>query len=84
MIREGFEERQGEDPLEDTASHMPLEAQQSRLGESTGLFRDTDLRQTEGLQLEGSDQQRQEVVPPATTSAPAAVPALHVNPLFIA
>jgi hypothetical protein len=27
MIGEGFEERQGEDPLEDTASHMPLEPQ---------------------------------------------------------
>jgi len=27
MIREGFKERQGEDPLEDTASHMPLEPQ---------------------------------------------------------
>jgi len=24
MIGEGFKERQGEDPLEDTASHMPL------------------------------------------------------------
>jgi hypothetical protein len=84
MIGEGFEERQGDDPLEDTASHMPLEPQQSRLGESTGLIRDTDLRQTEGLQLEGSDQQRQEVVPPATTPAPAAVPTLHVDPLFIA
>jgi hypothetical protein len=59
MIGEGFEERQGEDPLEDTASYMPLESQQSRLGESTGLIRDTDLRQIEGLQLEGSDQQRQ-------------------------
>jgi hypothetical protein len=84
MIGEGFEERQGEDPLEDTASHMPLEPQQSRLGESTGLIRDTDLRQTEGLQLEGSYQQRQEVVPPATTPAPATVPTLHVDPLFIA
>ena len=88
MIGEGFEERQGEDPLEDTASHMPLEPQQSRLGESTGLIRDTDLRQTEGLQLEGSDQQRQEVVPPVmaptTTPAPAAVPTLHVDPSFIA
>jgi len=88
MIGKRFEERQGEDPLEDTASHMPLEPQQSRLGESTGLIRDTDLRQTEGLQLEGLDQQRQEVVPlvmaPATTPAPAAVPTLHVNPLFIA
>ena len=88
MIGEGFEERQGEDPLEDTASYMPLESQQSRLGESTGLIRDTDLRQIEGLQLEGSDQQRQEVVPPvmapATTPAPAAVPTLHVDPLFIA
>jgi len=84
MIGEGFEERQGKDPLEETASHMPLEPQQSRLGESIGLIRDTDLRQTEGLQLEGSDQQRQEVVPPATTPAPAAVPTLHVDPLFIA
>jgi hypothetical protein len=35
---------------------MPLEPQQSKLEESTGLIRDTDLRQTEGLQLEGSDQ----------------------------
>jgi hypothetical protein len=88
MIEEGFEERQGEDQLEDTTSHMPLEPQQSRLGESTRLIRDTDLRQTEGLQVEGSDQQRQEVVPPvmapATTPAPAAVSTLHVNPLFIA
>jgi len=56
MIEEGFEERQGEDPLEDTTSHMPLEPQQSRLGESTRLIRDTDLRQTEGLQVEGSNQ----------------------------
>jgi hypothetical protein len=27
MIGKRFEERQGEDPLEDTASHMPLEPQ---------------------------------------------------------
>jgi hypothetical protein len=27
MIGEGFEERQGEDPLEDNASYMPLESQ---------------------------------------------------------
>jgi hypothetical protein len=88
MTREGFKERQGDDPLEDTASHMPLEPQQSRLGESTGLIHDTNLRQTEGLQLEGSDQQRQEVVPPviapASTPALAAVPTPHVDPLFIA
>jgi hypothetical protein len=51
-----FEERQWEDLLEDTTFHMPLEPQQSKLEESTGLIRDTDLRQTEGLQLEGSDQ----------------------------
>jgi len=56
VIGDGFEERQGEDPLEDTASHMPPEPQRSRLGELIGLIRDTDLRQTEGLQLEDSDQ----------------------------
>jgi len=74
--------------LEDTASHIPLEPQQSRVEDSTRLIRDTDMRQTEGLQLEGSDQQRQEVVPPAmaptTTPAPAVVPTLHVDPLFTA
>jgi len=58
MTGEELEERQGEDPLEDTASHMPLKPQRSRLGESMGLNRDTELRQTKGLQFEGSDQQR--------------------------
>jgi len=49
ITEEGFEGRQGEDPLEDTAFHMPLEPQQSRLRESTGLICDINLRQTEGL-----------------------------------
>jgi len=46
MTGEGFEKGQGEDPLEDTTSYMPPEPQQSSLGESIGLIRDTDLRQT--------------------------------------
>ena len=54
------------------------------MGESIGLIRDTDLRQTEGLQLEDSDQQRQGVAPPATTLTLATVPTLHADPLFIA
>jgi hypothetical protein len=46
MTREGFEKGQGEDPLEDIASHMPPEPQQSSLGELIGLIHDTNLRQT--------------------------------------
>jgi hypothetical protein len=53
--REGFVERQWEDLLEDIASHVPLEPQQLRLGESIRLHRDIELRQTEGLQFDGSD-----------------------------
>ncbi|KAJ6977021.1 hypothetical protein NC653_029029 [Populus alba x Populus x berolinensis] len=63
---------------------MPPEPQQSRLGELIGLNRDTELRQMEGLPFEGSDQQRQRVVPLAITPASAAVPTLHADPLFIA
>jgi hypothetical protein len=81
---EDFEERQTEDPLEDTASHVPLITHQSRLGESARLHDDTELRQTEGSQLGGLNQQRQGVVPLATTPVPAAMPTLHADPALIA
>jgi hypothetical protein len=45
---EDFEERQTEDPLEDTASHVLPITHQSRLEESARLHDDTELRQTEG------------------------------------
>lgn len=50
MTGEGFEERQADGLLENTASHMPLISHQSRLGESVGLHDDTDLRQIMGSQ----------------------------------
>jgi hypothetical protein len=56
MIGEWFDERQREDPLKDTASHMPPGSHQSRLGKLIEFNHDIDLRQTEGLQPEGSNQ----------------------------
>jgi len=48
MTGERFDERQGKDPLEDTASHMPLGSHQSRLREFIGLNSDTDLSRLRG------------------------------------
>jgi hypothetical protein len=56
MIGEWFDERQREDPLKDTASHMPPGSHQSRLGKLIEFNHDIDLRQTEGLRPEGSNQ----------------------------
>ena len=55
---EDFEERRTEDPLEDTASHVPPITHQSRLGESVRAHDDTELRQTEGSQPGDLNQQR--------------------------
>jgi hypothetical protein len=81
---DGFDERQVEGPLEDTASHMPLISHQSRLEGLVGLYNDIDLRQIVGSHPEGSNQQRQGVVSLTTTSVPVAMPTLHVDLTLIA
>jgi hypothetical protein len=75
-------DRHQEDPLEDTASHVPLVSLQQNIGGSVRLQAEEGPRQVNALPPEGLGQQGHGGVPPQ--APPVAAPAPYTNPIFLA